>query len=100
MERESNPDLDPEDLYWPRMSLQRSDGPEHLKAVMCRTKEYKYVRRLGERDELYDLRTDPHQLENRIDDPALKPVLETMRERLLDWYMETCDVVPHDPDRR
>lgn len=100
MERESNPDLEPEHLYWPRLSLQRRDGPEHLKAVMCRTKEYKYVRRIGERDELYDLRRDPHELENRIDDPALQPVLTRLRERMLDWYVETCDVVPHDADQR
>ena len=28
-------------LYSPRISLQLGDGPEHSKAVMCRTKEYK-----------------------------------------------------------
>ena len=56
-------------------ACQTSEGPEHTKAVMCRTADYKYVRRLYEQDELYDLRADPGELHNRIDDPALAGVL-------------------------
>ena len=43
-------------------------GPEHTKAVMCRTQDYKYVRRLYGSDELYDLKAGPMELTNRIDD--------------------------------
>ena len=50
---------------------------------MCRTRDYKYVRRLYEQDELYDLRADPGELHNRIDDPALADVLAQLKERLL-----------------
>jgi hypothetical protein len=67
---------------------------------MCRTRDFKYVRRLYESDELYDLRSDPVELQNRIDDPALAGVLAQLKERLLTFYLETCDVVPHDTDRR
>ena len=87
-------------LYWPRLSLQQQEGPEHTKAVMCRTQRYKYVRRLYETDELYDLAADPGEQVNRIHDPALSGILEELKERLLTFYVETCDVVPHDPDRR
>ncbi len=59
MELESQRDQDPHGLYWPRIELQRGEGPEHTKATMCRTAEHKYVRRLYESDELYDLRKDP-----------------------------------------
>jgi len=90
----------PDGLYWPRISLQRSEGPEHTKAVMCRTESFKYVRRLYETDELYDLRTDPQELDNRIADPKLADTLAVMKDRLLTFYLETCDVVPPDPDRR
>ncbi|HEY4386698.1 MAG TPA: sulfatase/phosphatase domain-containing protein, partial [Ktedonobacteraceae bacterium] len=90
----------PEGLYWPRLSLQRSEGPEHTKAVMCRTNEYKYVRRLYEQDELYDLRTDPHELHNRIDDPSLVAIRDQLKDRLLTFYQETSDVVPFKTDRR
>lgn len=86
--------------YWPRLSLQRSSGPEHTKAAMCRTRDVKYVRRLYERDELYDLRDDPQETVNRIDDPAMAEPRARLSERLLTWYQETCDAVPPDPDRR
>ena len=61
MELESTSSQVPDGLYWPRVNLQTSEGPEHTKAVMCRTKDYKYVRRLYESDELYDLRADPRR---------------------------------------
>jgi arylsulfatase A-like enzyme len=64
--------LNPENAYYPRISLQASYGPEHGKATMLRTKEYKYVRRYYESDELYDLNKDPRQLHNLIDQPELR----------------------------
>jgi len=100
MELESADSQVPTGLYYPRVNLQTSEGPEHTKAAMCRTKRYKYVRRLYEEDELYDLYEDPGELHNRIGDPALKGVLAELKERMLTWYLETCDVVPHDPDSR
>ncbi len=91
----------PKTQYWPRLSLQISDdGPYHTKAAMCRTKQYKYVRRLYETDELYDLKNDPQELTNLIDDPNYKEILQQFKERMLTWYMETCDVVPHETDKR
>lgn len=99
-ELESEDNQVPTGLYWPRLSLQAGDGPEHGKATMCRTSRYKYVRRLLEADELYDLESDPQELHNRIHDPNLSKVLSTMKDRLLTFYQETCDVVPLDADRR
>lgn len=90
----------PGGLYWPRRAMQSSKGPEHTKAVMCRTRNFKYVRRLYESDELYDLRTDPHELQNRIDDPILADVLSHLKDSLLTFYLETCDVVPRKLDAR
>lgn len=99
-EAQSNPSLDPSHLYWPRMVAQRSDGPEHGKAVMCRTERWKYVRRLAEPDELYDLQSDPRELRNRIDDPSLAEVAGRLRDRMLRFFVETADVVPREADRR
>ena len=85
--------------YWPRLSLQEDDNhPYHTKAVMCRTKEFKYVRRLYEQDELYHLIQDPGELVNLIDEPGYMRVKEDFTERLLTWYMATADAVPYDPD--
>jgi arylsulfatase A-like enzyme len=100
MELESDSSQVPTGLYWPRVQLQTSEGPEHTKAVMCRTKDYKYVRRLYEQDELYDLRADPQELHNRVDDPSLAGVLAQLKERLLTFYLDTADVVPYETDRR
>jgi arylsulfatase A-like enzyme len=87
--------------YWPRLDLQTSDeGPWHTKAAMCRTKTHKYVRRLLEEDELYDLEKDPGELSNVVGDPAYGEVFLALKDRMLTWYMETCDAVPYDTDRR
>jgi arylsulfatase A-like enzyme len=101
MELESTSTLTPEGLYWPRVGLQiTDDGPYHSKATMCRTKNFKYVRRLYEIDELYDLKNDPSEIDNLIDDPKYKDTLITLRERMLEWYQATCDVVPYEIDWR
>ncbi len=88
-------------LYWPRIKHQISDEhPWHTKAAMCRTHDFKYIRRLYEEDELYDLRHDPQEIRNLIDDPAYADVILRLKERMLTWYMATCDIVPSDTDRR
>lgn len=98
--------------YWPRIRLQTTDseppgggGPPlgglyHTKAAMCRTHDFKYIRRHYEQDELYDVRNDPQETRNLANDPAYADVLMQLKERLLAWYMETCDVVPLETDQR
>jgi arylsulfatase A-like enzyme len=101
VELESRSQHSPEGLYWPRVELQSHDEPPyHSKATMCRTRDYKYVRRLYEQDELYDLRMDPRELHNVVDDPTYAGVLATLKDRMLTWYVSTCDVVPFDTDQR
>jgi arylsulfatase A-like enzyme len=90
----------PEDLYWPRLSLQARGSAEHGKATMCRTHQWKYVRRLYESDELYDLRADPGEERNCINDPARAAIRDQLKDRMLLWYQATCDVVPHRPNQR
>jgi arylsulfatase A-like enzyme len=92
--------VEPGFLYWPRLAWQQTEGPYHTKATMCRTQDYKYVHRLYESDELYDLRADPQETDNRIDDPALGDALAGLRARLMQFYLETSDVVPFAPDHR
>ena len=88
-------------LYSPRIRLQISDeGVHHTKAAMCRTKTHKFIQRLYEQDELYDLVKDPFEERNIINDPAYADILNALRERMFKWYMETCDVVPQLEDKR
>lgn len=88
-------------LYSPRLRLQiTDDGVYHTKAAMCRTDTHKYVMRLYEQDELYDLVDDPLEERNVEGDPAYREILIQLKERMLRWYMETCDLVPRKTDKR
>ena len=49
---------------------------------MLRTERYKYVWNLTDVDEFYDLETDPWELNNRIDDESVAPILAQMRRQL------------------
>jgi arylsulfatase A-like enzyme len=100
MELESSSAQDPKGLYWPRIHLQSEEGPNHTKAVMCRTKDFKYVMRLYESDELYDLRSDPHELNNLIGNSEHRETIAAFKDRMLRFFLETGDIVPHDPDER
>jgi len=59
---------------------------------MIRTREYKYICRYPYGpDELYDLRADPDEENNRIADPELTPVLMALRQRLSKWFADYAD---------
>lgn len=90
----------PKSHYWPRLSVQESEGPEHSKAVMCRMGNYKYVYRLYELDEFYDLKEDPYEIDNRIEEEMYTATIQDMKLRILDWMIETGDWVPDRKDVR
>ncbi len=89
-----------ENLYWSRPALQFNQPEVHGKAVMVRSHEWKYVRRLYDTDELYDLKRDPNEVHNLIDDPAYKDIVQEMTTVLADWFLETGDEVPWRWDLR
>ena len=91
--------VQPANEYYPRLKAQEDDVA-HGKATMLRTERYKYVRRLYEEDQLFDLAADPHETVDRIHDPALAGVLAELRLAMLDWYQATCDAVPFTYDGR
>lgn len=86
--------------YYPRQYAQSLEDGTHTKAAMVRTKRYKYVRRLEERDEFYDLENDPGEMINRIDDGEYSNIIAEHKELLADWYQKTCDIVPLKIDSR
>ncbi|MCC7407516.1 MAG: sulfatase-like hydrolase/transferase [Phycisphaeraceae bacterium] len=100
LELAHNPQHDPHDAYWPRFDCQRSDYRKHGKATMCRTRQFKFVHRLYESDELYDLQRDPHEQHNVRHTPAYAGVVAEMKDRLLRFYLETGDAPPFDADDR
>lgn len=100
MERADNALTEPTALYWPKIETQQSEGPEHTKAVMCRTKEYKYVYRMYETDEFYDLVNDPKEMNNLILHPDYQSLILQFKERTLRFMVETCDTVPRVENKR
>ncbi len=90
----------PGNLYWPRVSIQNESAAAHGKAFMCRTARYKYVWRLTEPDEFYDLEKDPYERHNRIGNPAYELEIKKHRDELLSFLGQTADVVPWTPDAR
>lgn len=90
----------PQSAYWPRLSTQEMEGPEHTKAVMMRMGDLKYVYRLYEKDELYDLKKDPKELKNVIEVPEYQEDIVKMKMRMLQFMIETGDIVPNRKDIR
>ncbi|MCD7806349.1 MAG: sulfatase-like hydrolase/transferase [Lachnospiraceae bacterium] len=94
------PNHGPESPYWPRISTQHEEGSAHTKGCMIRMGNLKYVMRLYESDELYDLQKDPMETQNLINDPAYAADVASLKNRMLQFYMETCDYVPPVMDKR
>lgn len=67
------------------------------KAKMIRTDEYKYIYRIAEPEELYDLRNDPGELVNLASNPAYSEVRYAMMERLLRHKIMHENHQPFDP---
>jgi arylsulfatase A-like enzyme len=79
----------PDDAY-----LQYHGEGIALYSIRClRTERYKYVYYPFDRDELYDLETDPWELRNLADDPAYGNVLAELRDRLVARMRAADDVL-------
>ena len=85
--------------YWPRHFAQ-VDPDAHTKGFMLRTKDWKLVSRVNGRDELYDLKADPHELHNLFGETGTKEVIGQLKSKQLLWLMQTADSVPYDYDNR
>jgi len=86
-------------IYWPRYAAQYNDEA-HLKKTMVRSKDYKYIHcALGE-SEFYDLKKDPFEKNNVIHQQEYQMDILNFKEKMLNWYQSTCDVVPYDEDER
>ena len=90
----------PDHIYHPRITVQNETPELHGKGVMLRTHQWKYVRRLYDTDELYNLENDPDELKNLIADPKYAEVVRELSHKMLDWFLDTGDVVPFKWDKR
>jgi len=87
-------------IYYPKVKLQEDEPDTVCRAVMIRTPEYKLIRRTDDISELYDLKNDPHELDNLSGEADYREIEAQLNERLLDWYMRTADAPPWGRDYR
>ncbi|MHC4250824.1 MAG: sulfatase-like hydrolase/transferase [Planctomycetota bacterium] len=59
-----------------------------------RDARYKFVWNPQAVDEFYDLEDDPHELCNRVDDPAMAAERDRLREELFAWLRDSGDDLP------
>jgi len=85
--------------YWAKMNAE-ADDEAHAKGTMITDGTYKYVLRMGDSDEFYDLEKDPKEMINRIDEEEYKNIILDLKLKMLEWYQETCDAVPKAYDSR
>ena len=85
--------------YWAKMNAE-ADDDAHEKGTMICDGRYKYVKRLSGKDEFYDLEADPGEKVNRIEEEAYQDNILNLKLAMLEWYQETCDVVPRAFDSR
>lgn len=86
-------------VYWPKMMAQ-TDDEAHAKGIMIRDERYKYVSRTLGSDELYDLKEDPQEMVNQIQNPQMAPIIIDMQRKMLKWLEATDDIVPFQLDER
>ncbi len=87
-------------LYEPKGRLQHEQPQLVGTAISVRNSTHTYVYRAYESDELYDRATDPSETINRIDDPDLTAVGTRLRDHILEWLVDTTDVIPWSKDPR
>ena len=92
-----DPIKSPEDprmgIYYDKIDISREKPETVCRTTMIRTRDWKLVIRStpGEREELYHLKEDPHELVNLIDKPEYVEKIRELKEKMLYWYLETSD---------
>ncbi|UCG55682.1 MAG: DUF4976 domain-containing protein, partial [Phycisphaerales bacterium] len=83
------------EYYWER------NFPQTPTVHGVRTDRYKYLHYHGiwDTDELYDLKNDPEEMCNLIDDPNHKKLVDELNKKLFDWLEGTDGMkIPLRPD--
>lgn len=91
---------DPRNIYYPKGVVQQQDPDSVGRAAMLRTNSHKLVYRPAGTNELYDLQADPLELNNLAFEPGYAELRRSLETQMLNWLIQTSDVVPFDVDPR
>jgi arylsulfatase A-like enzyme len=79
---------------WPQTTFAQFSGMAYYYTQrLVQDTRYKYVFNTFDFDELYDLETDPGELENLAADPAYEPVKRRLVLSMWDWIATTNDTI-------
>ena len=67
---------------------------------MVRMGNYKYIKRLYESDEFYNLSSDPAELCNEIDNSKYGDIINQCRLEIMEHLIKTGDYIPRRKDIR
>ncbi len=84
--------------YHQKSAIQTEIRDSVCKSVMVRSGKWKFVLRLSDLDELYDLAADPLEMVNLAADPLHRQTVIELTDRIARWYIETGDYVPREKD--
>lgn len=84
---------------WPREAVSTYNGSQFglYCQRMIRTREWKYIWNLTDIDELYDLRSDPFELTNRIGNADTYEIRKDLKRRLYERLKERNDPLLRGP---
>ena len=60
---------------------------------MFRKGRYKYVFNGADKDQFFDMETDPHEMHNLIKNPAYKDTIHSVKDSCADWMQEHNDPI-------
>ncbi|MGZ3376245.1 MAG: sulfatase-like hydrolase/transferase [Phenylobacterium sp.] len=86
--------------YEAKTRLQNAQPADVARCAAIRTRTHKLIERPSGLSELYDVRRDPANSINLIDDAAQAKTRTELRQRLADWYITTSGVPATDKDPR
>lgn len=93
-ERDYNFLMRPECIYYPKMLIQQERQECVCRGTMMRKKNWKLIVRTNGENELYNLEVDAKEEKNLYYNPNYKNIVCEMKNQMLDWYLQTSDVVP------
>ena len=67
---------------------------------MSETKILNILKELMKKMNSMILKKDPGEIINLIDDLSYKLQIDKLKNKMLSWYQETCDIVPLKGDER
>jgi len=87
--------LSPENWYAKRRDIVNQNPDVSLsRCAMIRTRDFQYIYCTNDVDELFDLRRDPDAVVNVASHEDYGEVRTQLRDRLLNWVLESSDTLP------